>query len=404
MLDIRFGLAPWRITFIFLCGALNVGLYGCKTGDKLPQKSSKEYADAVSAFYIGLGALQVGDDIHADSKLSELTTIVPGEPAGWANWGVLALRQRKLGVAGQRLERARSLVPENDHIYQLLGLLASGQGKSADAIADWRKAIEINPRNYRAAYQLAEEVERQGDANSDAEYERLIQKILAAQPDNLAAQLELARVAAKNGDAATVKSMLALITSRSANWPAEVKAQLTALQTAADGPNPRTAATRTTFLRNTLMRVPEFRESLAVLKAPPGEEAEPFTHFLRLPTPDFTPAPADNALAFTAQPLSNGDATSWSWIGAVALGSEGAPVIAQANGREVRLANGAQFPFPGGPSAVAPLPEGILQIDFNYDFHTDLVLGGAGGVRFMRQDSPEKFTDVTPNTKLPKTV
>jgi tetratricopeptide (TPR) repeat protein len=399
----RFFRTRW-LSFLLLCSALSIVLcfHGC--GTKLPQKSSREYADAVSAFYIGLGALQVGDDVHAESELSKLTTIVPGEPAGWANWGVLALRQRKLDVAAQRIERARKLAPDNDQIYQLLGLLESNRGNSANAIADWRKAIQINPRNYRAAYQLAEEVERQADSNSDQEYQRLIQKILAAQPENLAAQLELARVAAKTGDSATLKSMLAQITSRSTNWPAEVKAQLTAVQTAADSSNPRTAATRTTFLRNTLMRVPEFRESLAVLKAPPGEEAEPFTHFLRLETPDFTPAPADPTLAFDLKPIANADAGPWTWIGAIALGSAGAPVVAAANGHEVRLSTGAKFPFPGGRSGTGPLPEGVLQIDFNYDFKTDLVLAGEGGVRLMRQDTPDKFTDVTANTKLPKSV
>jgi Tfp pilus assembly protein PilF len=392
------------IPFALLCAVLAIGLVACRPDNKLPEKPSKEYADAVSAFYVGLAALQVGDDIHADSKLSELTTLVPGEPAGWANWGVLALRQRKWDVAAQRLEKARSLAPDNDHIYQLLGLLESSRGNSADAIADWRRAVELNAGNYRAAYQLAEEVERQGGDKSDAEYQRLIQKILAAQPDNLAAQLELARIAAKSGDTATLKSILAKIGTRSANWPAEVKEQFAALQTAAEGPNPRAAATRTTFLRNALMRVPEFRESLAVLKAPPGEGAEPFTHFLRLPAPDFTPAPADTTLAFTAKPIPDGDASPWPWIGAVALGSAGAPVIAQANGKEVRLSTGAQFPFPGGPKAVAPLPEGILQIDFNYDFKTDLVLAGAGGLRLMRQDSPDKFVDVTAKAKLSKNI
>lgn len=397
-------LASGRTRLLLLCGVLAMGLSACGTGHSLPQKGTKEYADAVSAFYIGLGALEVGNDVTADGKLAEFTTLVPGEPAGWANWGVLALRQRKLDVAAERFERARSIAPDNDHIDQLLGLLESSRGNSANAIADWRKAVAINPRNYRAAYQLAEEVEREGGAESEAEYQRLIQNILAAQPDNLAAQLELARVVAKKGDAATLKSLLAQITARSANWPPEVKTQLAALQTAADGPDPRAAATRTTFLRNTLMRVPEFRESLAVLKAPAGEEAEPFTHFLRMAQPDFTPAPPDTSLAFDVKPVANGDAAPWSWIGGVALGSEGAPIVALANGHEVRLSTGANFPFPGGPSAVTPLPEGILQLDFNYDFKTDLLLAGAGGLRFMRQDSPVKFVDVTANSKLPKSI
>jgi Tfp pilus assembly protein PilF len=375
-------------------------------GGSMPKKDSAEYAKVVSAFYIGLGALQVGDDIHAEKSLSDVTQMASGEPAGWANWGVLALRQRKLDDAAQRMERARKLAPDNDRIYQISGYLESGRGNSTAAIADWRKAVELNPRNYRAAYQLAEEVERQAGPNSDAEFEQLIQKILAAQPDNLAAQLELVRTAAKSGDTATVKSELAKVTVRSANWPPEVKAQLAALQSAADGANVKPAATRTVFLRNTLMRVPEFRESLAVLKAPAGEEAEPFTHFLKMETPDFSPAPADTSLSFDVKPVSAQGAKAdekWSWIGAIQLQSTGNPVLGFANGREVRVASGANFPFPGKASD-ALLPESILQIDFNYDFKTDLVLAGPSGVRFMRQDAPDKFTDVTAATKLPKNV
>ena len=94
-----------------------------------PTRIPKTYADVVSAFYIGLAALQVGDDVHAESKLSEVTQLVPGEPAGWANWGVLALRQRNYDTAAQRLERARDLAPENDRIYDLLGILESQRGQ-----------------------------------------------------------------------------------------------------------------------------------------------------------------------------------------------------------------------------------------------------------------------------------
>ncbi len=97
--------------------------------------------------------------------------IVPGEPAAWANWGVLALRQRNFDPAGQRLERARKLAPQNDAIDYLLGLLESGRGNSAEAIADFRKAVDINPNNLIATYRLAEEIERQGDPNSDATFQ-----------------------------------------------------------------------------------------------------------------------------------------------------------------------------------------------------------------------------------------
>jgi Tfp pilus assembly protein PilF len=392
-----------RALLLFLSGIFVIAV-GCRSGNNLPDKSSKAYAGIVSTFYVGLAALQVGDDIRADSKLAQLTQLVAEEPAGWANWGVLALRQRNFEAAAQRLERARALAPQNDRIHDLLGVLESNRGHSAEAIADWQKAMEINPRNFRAAYHLAEEIERQGGPSADAEFQDLIQKILTAQPGNLAALLELSRVSAKRGDVAALRQAVSQISARSGAWPPEVQQQLAAVEAAAAGPDPHAAATRTTFLRNVLMRVPEFRESLAVLKARPGEEAEPITHFLRLASPAFAPAPPDMALAFTPQPLANPNGSRWNWIGAISLTGTGAPVVAVANGREVRLSTGAGFVFPGGSSGTPPEPEGLLAMDFNYDFKSDLVLAGAGGVRLMRQDNPNAFTDVTPGAKLPASV
>jgi Flp pilus assembly protein TadD len=401
--DRRAGIFQGVRSFL-LFASLTAFLSGCHSAPKLPEKGSKAYADVVSAFYVGLAALQVGDDVHAESKLSELTQLVPTEPAGWANWGVLALRQRNYDLAAQRLERARDLAPQNDQIYDLLGILQADRGHSGEAISDLRKAVDLNPKNLRAAYALAEEIERQGDPNSEADFQQVIEKILAAQPDNLAALLELSRVAAKRGDAATLKSAVAQISARSSPWPSEVKQQLATVQAAAAGTDLRAAATRTVFLRNVLMRVPEYRQSLSLIKAPAGEEAQPFTHFVRLESPVFKPAPADMAIRFAVQPVADAGNHRWDWIGAIQLGSTGVPAIAEANGREVHLSTGATLPFPGGPSSVPPSPEGVLQVDFNYDFKTDLVLAGAGGVRLFRQDSPSAFTDVTAQGKLPMAV
>jgi tetratricopeptide (TPR) repeat protein len=151
----------------------------------------------VSAFYVGLAALQVGDDVHADSRLSEVTRLVPPEPAGWANWGILALRQRNYDIAAQRLDRARDLAPQNDRIYDLLGILDSQRGQSAQAIADLHKAVELNPKNLRALY---ERKRRNGRAMKTGQPKfGNCAKILAASRTPAAA-LELSRIAAKRGD------------------------------------------------------------------------------------------------------------------------------------------------------------------------------------------------------------
>lgn len=373
---------------------------GCHSKYSLPKPSSPLYSNYVSSFYVGLAALQVGDDVRADSELEKSTRLVPGEPAGWGNWGILALRQRNFDEAAKRLEQTQKLAPQNDSVYYLLGLLEAGRGQSTQAIANYRKAVALNPGNLVALYQLAQEVERQGDVGSEDEFQKLMQQILQRQPGNLAALLELSRIAAKRGDVSTLRSAVGAIESQSRGWPVEVQKQLSELQTASEGPDPHAAAVRTTFLRNVLMRTPDFRQSLTTLKPPPGEEAKPFLRFLRLENPVFTPAPADIKMSFDIKDIENINGTRWSWIGSMSLTGTGTPTIIRANGSTVQIGSGATVPFPGGAKQTSPGVDGIVPVDFNYDFKMDLVCVGAGGIRFYKQDDPNHFVDVTAKAGL----
>jgi len=407
----RFG-CILRIAAGALAGAVMTMTAGCDSHRSLPDPASADYRKTVAAFHVGVAALQVGDDATADSHLAEVTRLAPGEPAGWANWALLALRQRNFDVAAVRLDRAQALVPKNAHVSQLQGILERNRGRAAEALAQLRKAVDIDPRDLRSRYALAQEIERQGGPAADEQFQRQIEQILAVQPANLAALLELARVSAKRGDRTALSAALARIGASSPGWPDDVRTQLAAAgSAAASSSNARTAATRVTLLRNVLVRMPAYRDGLEAIKAPPGEEAAPFTQFVRLAPPLVMPAPADTAIAFESSPVALTGTSSaatpgerFNWIGALQLASEGAPVVAVANAHEVRLASGPALPFPGGAADTQPSPAGILQIDFDYDFKTDLVLAGAGGVRWFRQKSPESFYEVTAATRLPRAI
>src|SRR5215204_3058543 len=386
-----------------VCLLLLTLLGACRPANNLPTRSSPQYNEIVRTFYIGLAALEVGHDVQADAKLQQFTQLAPMEPAGWANWGLLALRQRNYDTAAERLNKARGLAPDNSDIFYLIGLLESSRGNTTEAINALRNSVEVDQKNLIATYKLAEEVERQGDEKSAQEFQTLIQKILAVQPDNLAGLVESTRMAAKRGDAEAVRSSVAKILARSSAWPDEVRTQVNAVDAAAQSGDLAAVATRTSFLRNVLMRLPEYRRDLAEMKPPPGEEAVAFTHFLKLEAPVFQVAAPDTGITFKPEPL-NLTADKTDWIGAIYLSGQGAPVIATANAREVRLASGPSFPFPAGATNTPPTVNSILPVDFSYDFKADLVLAGDGGVRLFRQDSPSAFTDVTAETKLPATV
>jgi Tfp pilus assembly protein PilF len=373
----------------------------CHRADKLPDPSSQQYRDTVRTFYVGLAALQAGDDRRAEEELTKAAQLAPGEPAIWANLGILSLKGREFDAAAQRLEKAVALEPNNSRIVLSQANLASGRGNPAEATKYLRRVIELDPKNLKAIYSLAGELETEGGDQNEAEAQRLVQRIVELQPDNLAVLLEVTRLAAKRGDTATLQSTISRIAADTASWPPEARDQLGILQAAASGSDMRVTGQRVAFLRNVLVRFAGYRTSLAAVKLPPGEVNEPFTRFLKLPSPSPSPAPMDEGLAFTLEPLPEFASGKWSWVGAISLDGEGAPALVAANASQVRV-KGATLNFPGGASATPPSVDGVLPLDYDYDFKTDLALAGAGGFRLYHQEATGAFTDVS--SKLPASI
>ena len=125
-----------------IAAILTLVLTGCHPSG-LPKPDTKAYLDEVTAFYVGLAALQVGDDVRADATLERATQLAPGEPAGWANWGLLALRQGNFDASAQRLGQAQKLAPQNGQLHYFSGVLESRRGNPSQAIAELRKAVQI---------------------------------------------------------------------------------------------------------------------------------------------------------------------------------------------------------------------------------------------------------------------
>src|ERR1700733_6305422 len=126
------------LLFGVIVASATILITGCHRG--LPKPQSAQYTQFVRAFYVGLAAMEVGNDVRAEDELEQATQLAPGEPSGWADWGILALRQRNFDPAKQRLDRAHALAPRNSQIDADLGVLESARGNSAEAIAQLRKA------------------------------------------------------------------------------------------------------------------------------------------------------------------------------------------------------------------------------------------------------------------------
>jgi Tfp pilus assembly protein PilF len=387
---------------------LLIACAACTRSSGLPKPDSKEYRDLVAAFYVGLAGLQTGEDVRGKEKLTLATQIAPGEPAGWANLGLLAVRHQEFDSAYEKVEKARVLSPGNSQIEALLGLIESKRGRLGEAIAHLKKAVELDAKNLKALYALARESERQATGSSDAAAQKLFEKILEVQPGNLAALLDVARLAAKRGDAEALKKAVGTLTGRSSSWPDEAKQQMTALQQIAGSANPRGAAVQVAFLRNVLARVPEYRQSLNAVRTPAEFVGDPFFKFIKLPSPGSEPAPPDLATTFEARPIPNLPEGVSNWVGVIFLGGEGKASILWADEAGIQIAGGARISFPGGKKFISPDAllgtNGVLGADLNYDFKTDLVVAASGGLGVYLQENLNHFTDITARSKLPGNI
>ena len=359
------------------------------------------YREAVTAFHTAIAALETSQEPLARQKLDRVVALVPQEPAGWANLGLLLLRQQENGPAKERLTKAAELAPQNAAIERLLAIAESRAGNSAESIRHWRRALELAPADVKAAYALAQEVERQGTPESDAEAQRALETLLATS-DNLPARLDAIRLAAKRGDAAAVNKGLDVLAQLAPSWPAPAQAQLDALrQAAADQP----------ARRRDPRPVPEERpRARAGLPPRPRAGLDAARRGRR----------ADRAVHRPAEPQAGrgGAGHRAPGLGHAEGGRRRRRDLGRRDRRERRGGAGrrrrrrrAACGSAGSrsprckPRSWPPLgPDAVLAADLDYDFRTDLVVASGAGVVFLRQGADGRFTDVTKATTLPASI
>ncbi len=358
----------------------------------LPSPETEAYEQTTRRFYRGLAGLQVGLVDAARQEFTEASTLAPGEPAVWANLGLSQLRLGEFDAAGTAIERAAALAPASGDVAFLRGRLETSRGRREEGIAHLRQAVALDPRSLQARTALIQEIENAGGPNADAEAQQLLEELLTLQPDSVAVLVERARLAAKRTDAALLQDSVRRLEKFASTWPPEVVERYRALQQASGGEAARAIA----FLRNVLARVPAFRESRRLVTPSTELIAEPFTRFLRLPTPVATPSAADDALAFSPEFVGEAPPTPWAALTAFSFDGDERPAVFAADSREVRRVDAASpaLPFPGTDGGPVP-PGGLVALDWNHDFRMDLAAAGPGGVRLFIQSTNGTFSDET---------
>ena len=383
---------------------------GRGSSSTLPAPGTATYDSAARAFYHGLAALEVGLLDDARAQFTRAAQTVPAEPAAWANLGLTELRRGEADAAAAPVERALALAPNDSDLLLLAARMEASRGRVDESVSLLRRAVAADATGLRARFALAEEVERSGQPNADAEAQALLDELTGRAPESLALQLERARLSAKRGDVAGLRSIVVMLAGLAEGWPAPAQEQYRALRVAADSGVRADTVRATVLLRNVLARVPAFSDSLADLRTPAELIAEPLPGFRALAQAPATPSPRDAMLTFTPEPLAaepgiTSVAVMWTANGEPRIFGADATMLRRLDGTGTwSLPVGAAVPAPSGgnvPAAGnATSPNGgmpaLLAVDWNHDFVADAIGAGPAGLRLLLQDAGGRFMDATP--------
>ncbi len=361
-------------------------------GPALPEPGSETYEQVTRTFYWGLSALEVGLLDDARQQFTTATTLVPDEPASWANLGLTELRRGELDAAVAPIERAQMLAPGNPDIAMLAARMEAARGRVDEAVTGLRRAVELDGDGVRGRFALADELQRLNTVEGDTEALTLLDEVVRRAPANLAALVERARIAARRQDEARLQISMDALRPLSMAWSQQALEQFASLESALKEKRFDDAVRATTFLRNVLAPVPAFRESLAAVRTPTELIAEPFDRFIALIPPPVRPSPADRSITYAEEAAGSDAAIS---VLTVFPAIDAGPLLFAVDATSLRQVDGTGTAWPLAASAEPPSAAAAVALDWNHDFRTDILIGNRGGLRLLVQDEKGGFSDAT---------
>jgi tetratricopeptide (TPR) repeat protein len=324
----------------------------------------------------GYAALENEQPAEAAEAYARLAELVPDDPLPWANLAVARLRQQETDAALEAiaagLERARQGGPVAGQLHAIRGAILDWAGRPEEALAAYRQAAELAPRDPEVLYAL----HRQASSLEDAEAAAgALARLAEVRPDNFVVLVERGKAAIQRGDREAASGVYLRV--RDLLWQAPPIAE-TALQgvfEALESGAAESARVPAARLENVLKITPMYRESLRELSS--GIQAVPLRAFaaaaasagfgdpvpVRFEGERLSELPARGS-ALVARDLDGDDAVDVAWIAERPAGEGGAVVL-------VDLASGAAHPDLPAPGAT-----GLLAVDLWNDGALDLLAFG----------------------------
>ena len=154
-------------------------------------------ANVDAAYILGICYIQTKDYPNARKAFAKMFDVPAESAASYLFTARMLLRQDFAPVAEEYAHKAVALDPKLPLAHQLLGELYLYHSQIDDAIAEFRKELEINPGDPAAYYKLADGYSR---VQKYDEAERLLQRSIWLDPTSTGPYILLGKVLEKKGE------------------------------------------------------------------------------------------------------------------------------------------------------------------------------------------------------------
>jgi tetratricopeptide (TPR) repeat protein len=154
-------------------------------------------ANVDAAYILGICYIQTKDYPNARKAFAKMFDVPAESAASYLFTARMLLRQDFAPVAEEYAHKAVVLDPKLPLAHQLLGELYLYHSQIDDAIAEFRKELEINPADPAAYYKLADGYSR---VQKYDEAERLLQRSIWLDPTSTGPYILLGKVLEKKGE------------------------------------------------------------------------------------------------------------------------------------------------------------------------------------------------------------
>jgi arylsulfatase A-like enzyme/Flp pilus assembly protein TadD len=125
---------------------------------------------------LGVVLTQLGRHVRARKLFSDVLARSPQSATAWSNLGLLELADRRPEEAARAFERAVAADPRLGQAWEGLGA-ARARSNPSSAIDAWRRALELEPRNYDLLFNIAALLHEQGRTEEARPYvERFVRE------------------------------------------------------------------------------------------------------------------------------------------------------------------------------------------------------------------------------------